>query len=337
MSWIVVIGALICVLLGVFIFFTSMSVKKSLAAHLNAYLEQRPNIKGMGITGVPFECKGFFKIACVSKEVSFLDSQNSPIAGFKDLNIKLHSLDKSSLILSINSQIKSPILEQSIQKKINQIPLKNLNSLLEKIKPTRLNCSLKFNALDEKTLNDNLKCDLTNTDHILSYTFFQEGLMEMPKNLSLKTLFKTLNSKDAKAIEELQDKLRFLAPKLGVSIQAHHFKNLLEAFYNQNKESLGFFSPYFSLRAQTPSVSYESVLTSLEKYFMALFQSHFKDDTELQQNFKEFLQAFVSMAKDKQSQITLNAQIKDNTKLTFNALLESLSTNFFKSYKISHE
>ncbi len=337
MSWIVVIGALICALLGVFIFFTSMSVKKSLAAHLNAYLEQRPNIKGMGIIGVPFECKGFFKIACVSKEVSFLDSQNSPIAGFKDLNIKLHSLDKSSLILSINSQIKSPILEQSIQKKINQIPLKNLNSLLEKIKPTRLNCSLKFNALDEKTLNDNLKCDLTNTDHILSYTFFQEGLMEMPKNLSLKTLFKTLNSKDAKAIEELQDKLRFLAPKLGVSIQAHHFKNLLEAFYNQNKESLGFFSPYFSLRAQTPSVSYESVLTSLEKYFMALFQSHFKDDTELQQNFKEFLQAFVSMAKDKQSQITLNAQIKDNTKLTFNALLESLSTNFFKSYKISHE
>ncbi len=337
MSWIVVIGALICVLLGVFIFFTSMSVKKSLAAHLNAYLEQRPNIKGMGITGVPFECKGFFKIACVSKEVSFLDSQNSPIAGFKDLNIKLHSLDKSSLILSINSQIKSPILEQSIQKKINQIPLKNLNSLLEKIKPTRLNCSLKFNALDEKTLNDNLKCDLTNTDHILSYTFFQEGLMEMSKNLSLKTLFKTLNSKDAKAIEELQDKLRFLAPKLGVSIQAHHFKNLLEAFYNQNKESLGFFSPYFSLRAQTPSVSYESVLTSLEKYFMALFQSHFKDDTQLQQNFKEFLQAFVSMAKDKQSQITLNAQIKDNTKLTFNALLESLSTNFFKSYKISHE
>ncbi len=337
MSWIVVIGALICALLGVFIFFTSMSVKKSLAAHLNAYLEQRPNIKGMGITGVPFECEGFFKIACVSKEVSFLDSQNSPIAGFKDLNIKLNSLDKSSLILSINSQIKSPILEQSIQKKINQIPLKNLNSLLEKIKPTRLNCSLKFNALDEKTLNDNLKCDLTNTDHILSYTFFQEGLMEMPKNLSLKTLFKTLNSKDAKAIEELQDKLRFLAPKLGVSIQAHHFKNLLEAFYHQNKESLGFFSPYFSLRAQTPSVSYESVLTSLEKYFLALFQSHFKDDTQLQQNFKEFLQAFVSMAKDKQSQITLNAQIKDNTKLTFNALLESLSTNFFKSYKISHE
>ncbi len=337
MSWIVVIGALICALLGVFIFFTSMSVKKSLAAHLNAYLEQRPNIKGMGITGVPFECKGFFKIACVSKEVSFLDSQNSPIAGFKDLNIKLHSLDKSSLILSINSQIKSPILEQSIQKKINQIPLKNLNSLLEKIKPTRLNCSLKFNALDEKTLNDNLKCDLTNTDHILSYTFFQEGLMEMPKNLSLKTLFKTLNSKDAKAIEELQDKLHFLVPKLGVSIQAHHFKNLLEAFYHQNKESLGFFSPYFSLRAQTPSVSYESVLTSLEKYFLALFQSHFKDDTQLQQNFKEFLQAFVSMAKDKQSQITLNAQIKDNTTLTFNALLESLSTNFFKSYKISHE
>ncbi len=337
MSWIVVIGALICALLGVFIFFTSMSVKKSLAAHLNAYLEQRPNIKGMGITGVPFECEGFFKIACVSKEVSFLDSQNSPIAGFKDLNIKLNSLDKSSLILSINSQIKSPILEQSIQKKINQIPLKNLNSLLEKIKPMRLNCSLKFNALDEKTLNDNLKCDLTNTDHILSYTFFQEGLMEMPKNLSLKTLFKTLNSKDAKAIEELQDKLRFLAPKLGVSIQAHHFKNLLEAFYHQNKESLGFFSPYFSLRAQTPSVSYESVLTSLEKYFLALFQSHFKDDTQLQQNFKEFLQAFVSMAKDKQSQITLNAQIKDNTKLTFNALLESLSTNFFKSYKISHE
>ncbi len=117
MSWIVIIGALICVLLGAFIFFTSMSVKKSLAAHLNAYLEQRPNIKGMGITGTPFECKGFFKIACVSKEVSFLDSQNSPIAGFKDLNIKLNSLDKSSLILSINSQIKSPILEQSIQQK----------------------------------------------------------------------------------------------------------------------------------------------------------------------------------------------------------------------------
>ncbi|WP_033615309.1 hypothetical protein [Helicobacter pylori] len=337
MSWMVIIGALICVLLGAFIFFTSMSVKKSLAAHLNAYLEQRPNIKGMGITGAPFECKGFFKIACVSKEVSFLDSQNSPIMGFKDLSIKLHSLDKSSLILSVNSQIKSPILEQSIQQKIKQIPLKNLNILLEKIKPTCLNCSLKFNALDEKTLNDNLKCDLTNTDNALSYTFFQEGLMEMPKNLSLKTLFKTLNSKDAKAIEELQDKLRFLAPKLGVSIQAHHFKNLLEAFYHQNKESLGFFSPYFSLRAQTPSVSYESVLASLEKYFLALFQSHFKDDTQLQQNFKEFLQAFISMAEDKRSQIALNAQTKDNTKLTFNALLESLSTNFFKSYKISHE
>ncbi|STP04288.1 Uncharacterised protein [Helicobacter acinonychis] len=337
MSWILIIGALICALLGAFIFFTSMSVKKSLAAYLNAYLEQRPNIKDMGITGTPFECRGFFKIACVSKEMSFLDSQNSPIVGFKDLNIKLNSLDKSSLILSINSQVKSPILEQSIQQKIHQIPLKNLNILLEKIKPTHLNCSLKFNALDEKTLNDNLKCDLTNTDNVLSYTFFQEGLMETPKNLSLKTLFKTLNSKDTKAIEKLQDKLRFLAPKLGVSIQAHHFKNLLEAFYNQNKESLGFFSPYFSLHAQTPSVSYESVLASLENYFMALFQSHFKDDTELQQNFKEFLQAFVSMAKDKRSQIVLNAQIKDNTKLTFNALLESLSTNFFKTYKISHE
>ncbi len=340
MSWILIIGALICALLGAFIFFTSMSVKKSLAAYLNAYLEQRPNIKDMGITGTPFECRGFFKIACVSKEMSFLDSQNSPIVGFKDLNIKLNSLDKSSLILSINSQVKSPILEQSIQQKIHQIPLKNLNILLEKIKPTHLNCSLKFNALDEKTLNDNLKCDLTNTDNVLSYTFFQEGLMETPKNLSLKTLFKTLNSKDTKAIEKLQDKLRFLVPKLGVSIQVHHFKNLLEAFYNQNKESLGFFSPYFSLHAQTPSVSYESVLASLENYFMALLQSYFKDfkdDTELQQNFKEFLQAFVSMAKDKRSQIVLNAQIKDNTELTFNALLESLSTNFFKTYKISHE
>ncbi len=337
MSWIVIIGALICVLLGVFIFFTSMSVKKSLAAYLNAYLDQHPHIKGIGITGTPFKCEGFFKIACVSKEVSFLDSQNSPIMDFKNLSIKLHSLDKSSLILSINSQIKSPILEQSIQQKIHQIPLKNLNILLEKIKPTHLNCSLKFNALDEKTLNDNLKCDLTNTENILAYTFFQEGLMETPKNLSLKTLFKTLSSKDAKAIEELQDKLRFLAPKLGVSIQAHHLKNVLEAFYHQNKESLGFFSPYFSLRSQTPSVSYESALASLEKYFMALFQSHFKDDTVLQQDFKGLLQALVSMAKDKRSQIALNAQIKDNAKLTFNALLESLSVNFFQSYKISHE
>ncbi|OOC29205.1 hypothetical protein BZK22_07525 [Helicobacter pylori] len=337
MSWMVVIGALICVLLGVFIFFTSMSVKKSLTAYLNAYLEQRPNIEGMGIIGVPFKCEGFFKIACVSKELRFLDPQNSPIMDFKNLNIKLHSLDKSSLTLSIHSQIQSPILEQSIQQKISQIPLKNLNALLEKFKPTRLNCSLIFNALDEKTLNDNLKCDLTNAENILAYTFFQEGLMEAQENLSLKNIFKTLSSKDAKAIEELQDKLRFLAPKLSVSIQVHHFKNVLESFYQQNKESLGFFSPYFSLRSQTPSVSYESALASLENYFMALFQSHFKDDTALQQNFKGLLQAFVSMAKDKRSQIALNAQAKDNTKLTFNALLDSLSVNFFQSYKISHE
>ncbi|MGN8420422.1 hypothetical protein ACR9KT_06585 [Helicobacter pylori] len=314
-----------------------MSVKKSLTAYLNAYLDQRPHIKGMGIAGAPFECEGFFKIACVSKELSFLDSQNSPIVDFKNLNIKLHSLDKSSLILSVHSQIQSPILEQDIQQKIHQIPLKNLNALLEKFKPTRLNCSLKFNALDEKTLNDNLKCDLTNTENILAYTFFQEGLMEVQENLSLKNIFKTLSSKDAKAIEELQDKLRFLAPKLSVSIQARHFKNVLESFYHQHKESLGFFSPYFSLRSQTPSVSYESALASLENYFMALFQSHFKDDTALQQNFKGLLQAFVSMAKDKRSQITFNAQIKDNTKLTFNALLDSLSVNFFQSYKISHE
>ncbi|WRA22284.1 hypothetical protein KVK03_02625 [Helicobacter pylori] len=337
MSWMVVIGALICVLLGVFIFFTSMSVKKSLTAYLNAYLDQRPQIKGMGIAGAPFECEGFFKIACVSKELRFLDPQNSPIMDFKDLNIKLHSLDKSSLTLSVHSQIQSPILEQDIQQKIHQIPLKNLNALLEKFKPTRLNCSLTFNALDEKTLNDNLKCDLTNAENILAYTFFQEGLMEAQENLSLKTIFKTLSSKDAKAIEELQDKLRFLAPKLSVSIQARHFKNVLESFYQQNKESLGFFSPYFSLRSQTPSVSYESALASLENYFMALFQSHFKDDTALQQDFKGLLQAFVSMAKDKRSQITLNAQAKDNTKLTLNALLESLSVNFFQSYKISHE
>ncbi|MGL2851861.1 hypothetical protein ACQKAP_00995 [Helicobacter pylori] len=337
MSWMVVIGALICVLLGVFIFFTSMSVKKSLTAYLNAYLNQRPHIKGMGIVGAPFECEGFFKIACVSKELSFLDSQNSPIVDFKNLNIKLHSLDKSSLTLSVNSQIQSPILEQDIQQKISQIPLKDLNILLEKMKPTRLNCSLAFNALDEKTLNDNLKCDLTNAENILAYTFFQEGLMETQENLSLKNIFKTLNSKDAKAIEELQDKLRFLAPKLSVSIQARHLKNVLEVFYHQNKESLGFFSPYFSLRSQTPSVSYESALASLENYFMALFQSHFKDDTALQQNFKGLLQVFVSMAKDKRSQITFNAQIKDNAKLTFNALLESLSVNFFQCYTISHE
>ena len=337
MSWMVVIGALICVLLGVFIFFTSMSVKKSLTAYLNAYLDQRPHIKGMGIAGAPFECEGFFKIACVSKELSFLDSQNSPIVDFKNLNIKLHSLDKSSLVLSISSQIKSPILEQDIQQKISQIPLKDLNTLLEKMKPTRLNCSLKFNAIDEKTLNDNLKCDLTNAENILAYTFFQEGLMEVQENLSLKNIFKTLSSKDAKAIEELQDKLRFSAPKLGVSIQARHLKNVLESFYHQHKESLGFFSPYFSLRSQTPSVSYESALASLENYFMVLFQSHFKDNTALQQNFKGLLQAFVSMAKDKRSQITLNAQIKDNAKLTFNDLLESLSVNFFQSYKISHE
>lgn len=337
MSWMVVIGAFICVLLGVFIFFTSMSVKKSLTAYLNAYLDQRPHIKGMGIVGAPFECEGFFKIACTSKEISFLDSQNSPIMDFKNLNIKLHSLDKSSLTLSISSQIKSPILEQDIQQKISQIPLKDLNTLLEKMKPTHLNCSLTFNALDKKTLNDHLKCDLTNAENILAYTFFQEGLMEVQENLSLKNIFKTLSSKDAKAIEELQDKLRFLAPKLSVSIQARHLKNVLEAFYHQHKESLVFFSPYFSLRSQTPSVSYESALASLENYFMALFQSHFKDDTVLQQNFKGLLQAFVSMAKDKRSQITLNAQIKDNTKLTFNALLESLSVNFFQSYKISHE
>ncbi|MFP6210896.1 hypothetical protein ACLGDN_06135 [Helicobacter pylori] len=336
MSWMVVIGALICVLLGVFIFFTSMSVKKSLSAYLNAYLDQRPHIKGMGIVGAPFECEGFFKIACTSKEISFLNSQNSLIMDFNNLSIKLHSLDKSSLILSVHSQIKSPILEQDIQQKTHQIPLKDLNALLEKIKPTRLNCSLKFNALDEKTLNDHLKCDLTNAENILAYTFFQEGLMEAQENLSLKNIFKTLSSKDAKAIKELQDKLRFSVPKLGVSIQAHHLKNVLEAFY-QNKESLGFFSPYFSLRSQTPSVSYESALASLENYFMALFQSHFKDDTVLQQNFKGLLQAFVSMAKDKRSQITLNAQAKDNTKLTFNALLDSLSVNFFQSYQISHE
>ncbi|WP_412032720.1 hypothetical protein [Helicobacter pylori] len=314
-----------------------MSVKKSLTAYLNAYLDQRPHIKGMGIASTPFKCEGFFKIACVSKELRFLDPQNSPIMDFKNLNIKLHSLDKSSLTLSVHSQIQSPILEQDIQQKISQIPLKNLNALLEKFKPTRLNCSLKFNAIDEKTLNDNLKCDLTNAENILAYTFFQEGLMEAQENLSLKNIFKTLSSKDAKAIEELQDKLRFLAPKLSVSIQARHFKNVLESFYQQNKESLGFFSPYFSLRSQTPSVSYESALASLENYFMALFQSHFKDDTTLQQNFKGLLQAFVSMAKDKRSQIALNAQAKDNTKLTFNALLDSLSVNFFQSYKISHE
>lgn len=237
----VVIGALICVLLGVFIFFTSISVKKSLTAYLNAYLDQRPHIKGMGIVGTPFECEGFFKIACVSKEISFLDPQNSPIIDFKNLSIKLNSLDKSSLTLSVHSQIKSPILEQDIQQKIHQIPLKDLNILLEKMKPTHLNCSLKFNALDEKTLNDNLKCDLTNAENILAYTFFQEGLMEVQENLSLKNIFKTLSSKDAKAIEELQDKLRFSAPKLGVSIQARHLKNVLESFYHQNKESLGFF------------------------------------------------------------------------------------------------
>ncbi|WP_341847357.1 hypothetical protein, partial [Helicobacter pylori] len=252
-----------------------MSVKKSLTAYLNAYLDQRPHIKGMGIAGAPFECEGFFKIACISKELRFLDPQNSPIMDFKNLSIKLHSLDKNSLTLSVHSQIKSPILEQDIQQKISQIPLKDLNALLEKMKPTRLNCSLTFNALDEKTLNDHLKCDLTNAENILAYTFFQEGLMEAQENLSLKNIFKTLSSKDAKAIEELQDKLRFLAPKLGVSIQTRHLKNLLEAFYNQNKESLGFFSPYFSLRSQTPSVSYESALASLENYFMALFQSHF--------------------------------------------------------------
>ncbi|WP_425330703.1 hypothetical protein [Helicobacter pylori] len=314
-----------------------MSVKKSLTAYLNAYLDQRPQIKGMGIIGAPFECEGFFKIACVSKELSFLNSQNSPIMDFKNLSIKLNSLDKSSLVLSISSQIKSPILEQDIQQKISQIPLKDLNILLEKMKPTHLNCSLTFNALDEKTLNDNLKCDLTNAENILAYTFFQEGLMEAQENLSLKNIFKTLSSKDAKAIEELQDKLRFSAPKLGVSIQVHHFKNVLEAFYHQNKESLGFFSPYFSLRSQTPSVSYESALASLKNYFMVLFQSRFKDDSVLQQNFKGLLQAFVSMAKDKRSQIVLNAQIKDNAKLTFNDLLESLSVNFFQSYKISHE
>ncbi|WP_324286924.1 hypothetical protein [Helicobacter pylori] len=314
-----------------------MSVKKSLTAYLNAYLDQRPHIKGMGIASSPFECEGFFKIACVSKELRFLDPQNSPIMDFKDLNIKLHSLDKSSLTLSVHSQIQSPILEQSIQQKISQIPLKNLNALLEKFKPTHLNCSLQFNALDEKTLNDNLKCDLTNAENILAYTFFQEGLMEAQENLSLKNIFKTLSSKDAKAIEELQDKLRFLAPKLSVSIQVRHFKNVLESFYQQNKESLGFFSPYFSLRSQTPSVSYESALASLENYFMALFQSHFKDDTALQQNFKGLLQALVSMAKDKRSQIALNAQAKDNAKLTFNALLDSLSVNFFQSYTISHE
>ncbi|MGL2371246.1 hypothetical protein ACOWLM_06210 [Helicobacter pylori] len=314
-----------------------MSVKKSLTAYLNAYLDQRPHIKGMGIAGAPFECEGFFKIACISKELRFLDSQNSPIMDFKNLSIKLHSLDKSSLTLSVHSQIQSPILEQDIQQKISQIPLKDLNTLLEKMKPTRLNCSLQFNAIDEKTLNDNLKCDLTNAENILAYTFFQEGLMEAQENLSLKTIFKTLSSKDAKAIEELQDKLRFLAPKLSVSIQVRHFKNVLESFYQQNKESLGFFSPYFSLRSQTPSVSYESALASLENYFMALFQSHFKDDTALQQNFKGLLQAFVSMAKDKRSQIVLNAQAKDNAKLTFNALLDSLSVNFFQSYKISHE
>ncbi len=338
MSWMVVIGALICVLLGVFIFFTSMSVKKSLSAYLNAYLDQRPKIKGVGIVGAPFECEGFFKIACTSKELRFLDSQNSPIMDFKDLSIKLNSLDRRSLTLFVHSQIKSPILEQSIQQKIHQIPLKDLNALLEKIKPTRLNCSLEFNFLDEKTLNNHLKCDLTNAENILAYTFFQEGLMTTQDHSSLKPVFKALTSKDNKAIEELQDKLRFLAPKLGVSIQARHLKNLLEAFYHQNKESLGFFSPYFSLRSQqTPSVSYESALASLEKYFMALFQSHFKDDAKLQQNFKGLLQAFVSMAKDKRSQIVLNAQVKDNAKLTFNALLESLSVNFFQSYQISHE
>lgn len=118
----VVIGALICMLLGVFIFFTSMSVKKFLSAYLNAYLDQRPHIKGMGIAGTPFECEGFFKIACVSKELSFLDSQNSPIVNFKNLSIKLRSLDKSSLTLSVHSQIKSPILEQDMQQKSAKSP-----------------------------------------------------------------------------------------------------------------------------------------------------------------------------------------------------------------------
>ncbi|GAA7814721.1 hypothetical protein HpCOL199_01760 [Helicobacter pylori] len=197
MSWIVVIGALICVLLGVFIFFTSMSVKKSLTAYLNAYLDQRPHIKGMGVAGTPFECEGFFKIACVSKELSFLDPQNSPIIDFKNLSIKLNSLDKSSLTLSVHSQIKSPILEQDIQQKISQIPLKDLNTLLEKMKPTHLNCSLTFNDLDEKTLNDHLKCDLTNAKNILIYTFFQEGLMEAQKKPSLQNIFKTFGSNNA--------------------------------------------------------------------------------------------------------------------------------------------
>lgn len=211
----VVIGALICVLLGVFIFFTSMSVKKSLSAYLNAYLDQRPQIKGMGIVDAPFECEGFFKIACTSKEISFLDPQNSPIMDFKNLNIKLRSLDKSSLTISVHSQIKSPILEQDIQQKISQIPLKDLNILLEKMKPTRLNCSLTFNALDEKTLNDNLKCDLTNAENILAYTFFQEGLMEAQENLSLKNIFKTLSSKDAKAIEIVARQTAFFSAKVG--------------------------------------------------------------------------------------------------------------------------
>ncbi|AFI06031.1 hypothetical protein HCD_05145 [Helicobacter cetorum MIT 99-5656] len=312
MSFSLVAGALICVLLGVFIFFTSMSVKKFLSANLNALLEQHHPI----ITSTPFECEGLFKISCNLKELSL--SKNSPFVDFKNLSVKINSLDKSSLALSIKSQIKSPILEQLVNQKAAQMPLKDLNSLFEKAKPTHLNCSLQFNALDEKTLNNDLKCHLTNPQNILTYTFSQKGIMITQDNLSFKHILKTLTSKDTQAIEKLQESMRFLISQWGFSIQAHHLKSLLEPFYNENK---GIFH-----------TSYDTTLDFLEE--TSTTHLDFKDNV-FQKSLKEFLNAFKAMAKNERSEIMLNAQVKDTTKLSFNAMLESLKENLFNAYEFS--
>ncbi len=336
MYWSLGVGALICTLLGVFIVFTSISVKKFLTTHINGALNQQ-----QAITFSPFECQGLFKISCSSKKLSLLDKNSSQVIDFENFILGLESLDKSSLTLSIKSQAKSPILEQLAHEKITQIPLKDLNTLFEKTKPTHLKCSLKFNAIDTKTLDSHLKCDLSNQQKILSYTFSQDTKAITQNNLSIKSILETLTSQDKGALENLKDNLHFSFYHSELSLKSNHLKKLLEPFYNQNKESLSFFSPYFSLRShQAPNIPYDSTLLFLEEHLIALLQSDFKDNPtyfEIQKNSKDFLKALVAMAKEERSTITLSANVKD-TKAFFNLREMAkmpLGQHFFKSYQFN--
>ncbi|AFI04164.1 hypothetical protein [Helicobacter cetorum] len=325
MRWILIIGALVCVLLGGFIVFTSISVKKFLNTHINNALENQASVRF-----TPFACQGLFKISCTSKDLSLLDSKSLELLNFKNLVLGLESMDKSTLTLSIKSQAKSPILERLIAQDLAHIPLKNLNTLLGQIKPEFLNCSLQFSALDAKTLDSHLKCHLTNKEKVLAYSFSQDTKVTTQNDLSLRNVLETLSSKDSEALGNLEENLRFSLYHLGLSLESKHLKSILEPFYNQNKESLSSFSPYFSLRPiQTPNIPYDSALLFLEKHFITLFNA--KDNVF----YQDFLKALVSMAKNERSEIILDAQVKDTTKLSFNAMLESLSQNLFKSYQFS--